>query len=81
MIFLMTRHMKVYLIFLKRFKAIFGNMRVFIQHYCSWLQSVVQLGYPGAKSTFAPPPTKTAKSEEKNRRKSAEEAKADYLLL
>jgi len=38
---------------------------------------------PGArgKNIFAPPPTKTAWFEVKNRRKSAEEAKACCLLL
>jgi len=33
----------------------------------------------GAKFIFLPPPTKTAQFEGKNRRKSAEEAKAEYF--
>jgi len=36
---------------------------------------------PGAKNVFAPPPTKTVKFEVKNKRKSAEEAKAEHLLF
>jgi len=36
---------------------------------------------PGDKTIFAPPPTKTAEFEVKNRRKSAEETKALHLLL
>jgi len=36
---------------------------------------------PGDKTIFAPPSTKTAKFEVKNRRKSAEEAKALHLLF
>jgi len=35
---------------------------------------------PGAKKIFAPPPTKIAEFEVKNRRRSAEEAKAEHLL-
>jgi len=35
---------------------------------------------PGAKNIFSPPPTRNAKLEVK-RRKSAEEAKAEHLLL
>jgi len=45
------------------------------------ISDVARVPTPGDKTTFAPPPTKTAEFEGQNRRKSAEEAKALHLLF
>jgi len=42
----------------------------------SVISGVARVPTPEGKTIFAPPPTKTAEFEVKNRRKSAEEAKA-----
>jgi len=45
------------------------------------ISGVARVPTLGNKTIFAPPPTKTAKFEVKNRRKSAKEAKALHLLF
>jgi len=45
------------------------------------ISGVARVLKPGNKTIFAPPPTKTAVFEVKNRRKSAEEAKALHFLF
>jgi len=45
------------------------------------ISGVARVPTPGDKPIFAPPPTKTAEFEVKNKRKSAEEAKALHFLF
>jgi len=47
----------------------------------SVISSVTRVPTPESKTIFAPSPTKTAEFEVKNRRKSAEKAKALHLLF
>jgi len=45
------------------------------------ISGITTVPTPGNKSIFLPPPTKISEFEVKNRRKSAEEAKALHLLF